>query len=136
MEQETEVHLNLTAIDHLVLTVSSKEKAVEFYSRLGMEHREFSPGRSALFFGSQKINLHTVEEAASPKAAQPHCGAADFCLLSDTPMHEILDNLQQLDIPVILGPVDRSGAAGRLHSIYINDPDGNLIEIANQTDKV
>lgn len=130
------MNLNLTAIDHLVLTVSSKEQAVQFYTRLGMIHREFSPGRSALFFGSQKINLHTIDEAASPKAARPQCGTADFCLLSNMPMNELVTNLQQMNIPVILGPVGRSGAVNKLTSIYINDPDGNLIEIANQTDKV
>ncbi len=128
--------LGLTVIDHLVLTVSDKKKSVEFYTRLGMKHREFSPGRSALFFGSQKINIHTTEDTARPKAARPHCGSFDFCLLSDTPMQKIMSNLQQLNIPVILGPVDRSGAVSELNSIYINDPDGNLIEIANQTDKV
>ncbi|MBU0943734.1 MAG: VOC family protein [Proteobacteria bacterium] len=128
--------LRLTALDHLVLSVSDKEKTVQFYTCLSMQHREFSPGRSALFFGSQKINLHTTEEAASPKAAQPHCRTADFCLPSDPPMQDILNTLQHLSISVVLGPVVRSGAASKLHSIYINDPDGNLIEIAHQIDKV
>lgn len=128
--------LGLTAIDHLVLTVNDKKKSVAFYTMLGMKHCEFSPGRSALFFGSQKINIHTIEEETSPKAARPYCGTTDLCLLSDSPMPEILDYLQQLNIPVILGPIGRSGAVSKLNSIYINDPDGNLIEIANQTDKV
>lgn len=126
----------LSSLDHLVLTVGSIERTTAFYRDvLGMEVEVFHPAdgttRTALKFGTQKINLHQAGAEFEPKAKSPGPGTADLCFLSDTPVLDWVAHLAALDLPVEEGPIARTGATGPITSIYIRDPDGNLIEIAN-----
>ena len=119
-------------IDHLVLTVASIERTCGFYGEaLGMQVVDFAGGRRALSFGRQKINLHQAGAEFEPKARTPMPGAADFCLVTDTPLDEMVAHLHALGIVIEEGPVMRTGATGPIRSIYFRDPDGNLIEVAN-----
>lgn len=123
----------IDAIDHLVLTCADVDETVAFYSLvLGMERVDFSGGRVALAFGNQKINLHQEGAEFVPHAAVPRAGAGDFCLLTRTPVIEVMAHLQELGIPMEEGPVPKSGAVNKLVSIYLRDPDGNLVEISNE----
>ena len=125
--------MQITNLDHLVLTVSDIEASCDFYTRvLGMQLIEFAGGRKALKFGMQKINLHEFRKEFEPKAAHPTPGSADLCFLTTTPLAEIVSHLQQSGIEVIEGPVERTGASGPILSVYLRDPDNNLLEIANQ----
>ena len=118
-------------LDHLVLTVADVEASVLFYRRvLGLKEVRFADGRVALAFGSQKINLHSIGSAIEPRALRPMPGSADFCLVSSHSMEKILDHLHGCAVPVACGPVARMGAIGPMMSVYLRDPDGNLIEIA------
>jgi catechol 2,3-dioxygenase-like lactoylglutathione lyase family enzyme len=120
-------------LDHLVLTVGDLDATVRFYvEALGMELRTFDDGRKALHFGAQKINLHVSGREFEPKAVAPTPGSADLCFLTDSPLEEVARRLQVEGHPVIEGPVARAGAQGPIVSIYLRDPDGNLIEIANR----
>lgn len=122
----------ISSLDHLVLTVADLDATVHFYTRvLGMEEVAFGQGRRALKFGSQKINLHPSSQPLSPHAAHPSTGSADLCLLSAMPLPEVISCLEAHGIPILEGPVQRTGANGPIRSIYIRDPDLNLIEIAN-----
>ncbi|MBA4392651.1 MAG: VOC family virulence protein [Desulfobacca sp.] len=124
---------NIHHLDHLVLTVNDINETITFYVHvLGMKKVEFGPGRIALIFGEQKINLHEVGKEIGPKADQPMPGSADLCFISKQNMNDWLDHLRKYNIKIIDGPVRRMGALGVLNSIYIRDPDGNLIEISNQ----
>lgn len=121
----------LTHIDHLVLTVKDIETTVTFYeTRLGMTAAPFQVGaetRMALNFGTQKINLHQQGQEFEPKAAVPMPGSADLCFITKAPLEDWQDALGDL---IIDGPVARTGASGPMTSIYLRDPDQNLIEIA------
>ncbi|TVZ40907.1 catechol 2,3-dioxygenase-like lactoylglutathione lyase family enzyme [Alteromonadaceae bacterium 2753L.S.0a.02] len=122
--------MKILSIDHLVITVSNIEAASDFYTRvLGMQLELFSSGRVALHFGNQKINLHQAHEPVSPKAKTPFPGSVDVCFVSSTSPDKILRHLQELGVVVELGPVTRTGARGKMESIYIRDPDQNLIEL-------
>ena len=124
--------MNINQLDHLVLTVNDIEQTCRFYQNiLGMEVIEFLGGRKALCFGNQKFNLHQVGKEFEPKAEKPTSGAIDLCLVSDTPINEIIAELAKHSIPIIEGPIERTGATGTLISVYIRDPDKNLIEISN-----
>ncbi len=92
----------------------------------------FGEGRHALAFGRQKINLHQAGREFEPKAAQPLPGSADLCLLTDTDIKQVIAHLKSQDIAIIAGPVKRTGATGALLSVYIRDPDANLLEISNR----
>jgi catechol 2,3-dioxygenase-like lactoylglutathione lyase family enzyme/ketosteroid isomerase-like protein len=106
-----------------------------FYRRaLGMEVITFGQGRTALRFGAQKINLHPVGGGAGLAAGRPTPGSADICLLAREPVGTWLEHLRALGVKVEEGPVTRTGALGPIESIYLRDPDGNLVEIANQRD--
>jgi catechol 2,3-dioxygenase-like lactoylglutathione lyase family enzyme len=119
--------------DHLVLTVRDLDATVRFYrDGLGMRLEIFGEGRNALHFGSQKINLHVAGREFEPKAMRPTPGSADLCLLTERPLAEIGDRLAALGHPVLEGPVGRTGAQGPIVSIYVRDPEGNLIEIARR----
>jgi len=121
----------ITSLDHVVLTVRDPEATVRFYrDGLGMELRTFDQGRMALHFGAQKINLHIAGREFSPRAEVPTPGSADLCVLTDWTLDEVAQHLEGLGHPVILGPLARTGATGPITSIYVRDPDGNLIEIA------
>ena len=124
----------LTQIDHIVLTVADVEATCQFYSRtLGCEVITFGSGRKALRIGqsAQKINLHPAEHPFQPAAQFPQPGTADLCFITSTPMDAVIEQLAQLNVPIIEGPVRRTGTFGPILSVYIRDPDGNLIEIAN-----
>lgn len=119
-------------IDHIVLTVRDIGVTCDFYSAvLGMEITTFGAGRKALVFGSQKINLHEAGKEFEPKAEKPTPGAIDLCLISKTPLDEVIKHLDSLGVPILEGPVARTGATGGIISVYIRDPDLNLIEISN-----
>ncbi|WP_025146482.1 VOC family protein [Pedobacter jeongneungensis] len=124
--------MKITAIDHIVLTVADIEKTVSFYTQiLGFEKITFGDNRVALRFGNQKINLHRAGNEIDPKALLPTPGSADICLLASQDLQEIKQELESMDIDILEGIVERTGALGGILSIYIRDPDGNLIEISN-----
>ncbi len=127
--------MKVEQLDHLVLPVSDIESIAHFYStHLGMERRTFGEGRVALHFGDQKINLHPAGWDYEPKAKVSVAGTADLCFLVSEPVESLQADLIEGEIEVIEGPVERTGASGRLLSIYIRDPDGNLIELSNPVD--
>jgi catechol 2,3-dioxygenase-like lactoylglutathione lyase family enzyme len=124
--------MEIQNIDHIVLTVADIDKTIEFYSNiLGFEVVTFGDNRKALTFGNQKINLHQKGKEFEPKAYQPTCGSADLCFLSKTDIHEVLEELKQKNIEILEGIVDRTGALGKIKSVYFRDPDLNLIEVSN-----
>lgn len=124
--------LAIDRIDHIVLTVTDIEQTVWFYCDvLGMEEVEFGENRIALKFGNQKINLHLVSSDLTPVADQPTPGSQDICLISSSSIDEVSAILEKHGIPVEQGPVSRTGALGKIISVYCRDPDGNLIEISN-----
>ncbi|MFO7772041.1 MAG: VOC family protein [Roseovarius gahaiensis] len=127
------------ALDHIVLTVGSIDATVIFYRDvMGMTAQQFTPAdgstRWALTFGSQKINLHQAGAEFEPKAEQPAPGSADLCFLSDIPLSDWIAHLRDHSIAVEEGPVARTGATGPIVSIYLRDPDGNLLEISNKSE--
>ncbi len=123
--------LQLDHLDHLVLTVGDIEVSCKFYSTiLGMKLITFGDNRKALIFGQQKINLHQYQHEFEPKAKTPTPGSADICLITKQPLADWIDHFKRHDITLIEGPVPRTGAIGSLQSIYLYDPDGNLIEIS------
>jgi catechol 2,3-dioxygenase-like lactoylglutathione lyase family enzyme len=119
-------------LDHLVLTVKDTEASVSFYTRvLGMTEATFGGGRKALIFGSSKINLHQVGHEFEPKAALPTPGSADLCLIVDDDLDSVQAQLAAAGVPVEVGPVEQTGAVGEMVSVYIRDPDHNLVELSN-----
>ena len=129
----------LSGLDHLVLTVADIEASIAFYEgALGMRAEAFCSAdgshRWALRFGRQKINLHPAGAEFEPKAARALPGTADLCFLSDVPLEDWMVHLAACGVRVEEGPVPRSGAMGPIRSIYLRDPDGNLIEISNRVD--
>ena len=124
--------MKISHLDHLVLTVSNIETTCHFYQTvLGFEVIIFKGNRKALKFGNQKINLHQQGSEFEPKALQPTPGSADLCFISDTPISEVVAHLNQLNIQIEEGPIERTGAMHPILSVYIRDPDQNLIEISN-----
>lgn len=128
--------VSLKALDHLVLTVLDIRESQDFYCRvLGMGLELFYPAdgteRVALKFGEQKINLHQRGAEFEPKAKATKPGSADLCFLSENSLAQWARHLQDNGVPIEQGPVPRTGATGPIQSIYVRDPDGNLIEIAN-----
>jgi catechol 2,3-dioxygenase-like lactoylglutathione lyase family enzyme len=123
----------IVKLDHIVLTVASIEATCGFYERaLGFTACE-QGGHVALHFGAPKINLHEAGHEFEPKARQALPGTGDFCLIADRPIEAVQSHLEALGIAIEVGPVARDGAVRALRSIYIRDPDGNLVEIANET---
>lgn len=120
-------------IDYFVLTVHNINATCEFYSRLlGMQLVTFGNNRKTLQFGQQKINLHQVGQF-EPKALKPTPGSADFCLITDIPLKQVIEHIRYSGFDIVDEPVKRTGATGYIESIYLRDPDGNLIEISNYT---
>ncbi|MGE5336615.1 MAG: VOC family protein [Gemmatimonadota bacterium] len=118
-------------LDHLVLTTCDRAACIDFYTRvLGMQLETFGADRTALRFGSQKINLHERGREFEPKAHLPVPGALDLCFIADRPLDRVIAHLQACGWPIIEGPVERTGATRRLRSIYVRDPDLNLVEIS------
>ncbi|MBX4866014.1 VOC family protein [Rhizobium bangladeshense] len=124
--------IRIDHLDHLVLTVADIAATCDFYARvLGMSVETFAEGRKALKFGRQKINLHQAGHEFEPKAKHPVPGSGDLCFITETPLADVISHLQASGVAVEEGPVERTGATGRLRSVYFRDPDGNLIEISH-----
>lgn len=124
--------MQIDRLDHLVLTVADIARACEFYTRvLGMEVVRFGEGRTALRFGRQKINLHPADKIPGLVADKPTPGSADLCFITTTPLAEVTAHLDACGVPVVAGPGPQAGAIGTIQSVYIRDPDQNLIEISN-----
>ncbi|AGA27626.1 VOC family protein [Singulisphaera acidiphila] len=124
--------MKLERLDHLVLTVRDLSATCSFYVQvLGMEEISFSGGRKAVRFGNQKINLHLQGQELEPKALHPVPGSADLCFLTATPLEEVIAHFEACGVPILAGPVERTGAMGPIVSVYLRDPDGNLIEVSN-----
>src|SRR5690625_3132100 len=121
----------LSGLDHLVITVTDISRAVDFYSRvLGLEVRYRDRERVDLMLGDMALRLHWTATDIEPRAATPTPGSLDLCLRSQLPLDEVHRHLQALSVDVELGPVKRQGATGELESLYLRDPDGNLLEIS------
>ena len=124
--------MQIERLDHLVLTVADVDATIAFYTQaLGMAAVTFAGGRRALQFGSQKINLHPAAQPIIPHARQPTSGSADLCFIATTPLSEVIDHLARQGVAIELGPVPRTGAMGLSTSVYVRDPDGNLIEVSH-----
>jgi catechol 2,3-dioxygenase-like lactoylglutathione lyase family enzyme len=123
-------------LDHLVLTTAKEAECVDFYTRvLGMKLESFIGGtppveRKAFKFGNQKINLHIKGKEFEPKADIPTPGALDLCFIADCSLEKVIEKLSAEAWPIIEGPVIRTGATQKIHSVYVRDPDQNLIEIS------
>jgi catechol 2,3-dioxygenase-like lactoylglutathione lyase family enzyme len=127
--------VKIDALDHLVLTVADIDASCAFYERvLGMRTVSFGAGRKALAFGTQKINLHRHGHEFEPKAERPTPGSADLCFVTATPLAEAMAHLRACGVELLEGPVPRTGARGPIVSVYVRDPDRNLIEICNYAD--
>jgi catechol 2,3-dioxygenase-like lactoylglutathione lyase family enzyme len=125
--------MQIDRLDHLVLTVQDIQITCEFYRRvLGMQVITFGDNRKALQFGQQKLNLHQVGKLLEPKSLHPTPGAADLCFITSTPLTEVLEHLRSCQVEIEAGIVPRTGATGAIASLYIRDPDGNLLEISNE----
>lgn len=124
--------MKIDRLDHLVLTVSNMRETCDFYQKvLGMRVIQFGQGRTALQFGMQKINLHEHGKEFDPKALRPTPGSADLCFVTSFPITDFIKHVAANGAEIIEGPVQRSGAQGAILSVYLRDPDENLIEISN-----
>jgi len=131
------MHLQIDRLDHLVLTVRDIQATCDFYAHiLGLEVVTFGEGRKALRFGRQKINLHEAGREFEPKAALPTPGSADLCFITRDSPANVVHYLLACRIPILEGPVRRTGARGPIESVYLRDPDGNLIEIAHYPEEI
>jgi catechol 2,3-dioxygenase-like lactoylglutathione lyase family enzyme len=121
----------IARIDHLVITVRSVEETCSFYERvLGFERKNVAGKPAALHFGSCKISVHQTDRTFEPKASTPTVGSADFCLITEWALDDVMRRLEAENVAIELGPVDRDGARGPIRSIYFRDPDGNLVEVS------
>jgi len=135
--------LTIKRIDHLVLTCRDIDATIRFYTEvLGMTEATFGNGRKALAFGRQKLNLHPVGQAADPVlkhvaaiAARPTPGSVDICLIVNERLDAVVAHLSACGVPIEEGPVVRTGALGPINSVYIRDPDGNLVELSHYQDE-
>ena len=124
--------MKIDRLDHLVLTVKDLDATCDFYtSVMGMEVITFGSGRKALHFGAQKINLHEYGNEFEPKADHPTPGSADLCFITSVPLPEVIAHLHACGVAILDGPIERTGATGRILSVYFRDPDQNLIEVSN-----
>jgi catechol 2,3-dioxygenase-like lactoylglutathione lyase family enzyme len=124
--------MNVARLDHLVLTVADIERTCAFYTQvLGMEGVTFGAGRTAMRFGQQKINLHPADNIPGLVADKPTPGSADLCFVTEEPLAEIIAHLERCGVPIEAGPGPRAGAIGTIQSVYLRDPDRNLVEISN-----
>jgi catechol 2,3-dioxygenase-like lactoylglutathione lyase family enzyme len=126
------MRIAIDRIDHLVVTAWDVDRTIDFYQRvLGMEPVTFAGGRRALAFGRQKINLHQAGREFEPKALKPAPGTIDLCFVSTTPLAEVIEHVKSCGVAIVEGPVPKTGALGPMQSIYVRDPDGNLVEISH-----
>jgi catechol 2,3-dioxygenase-like lactoylglutathione lyase family enzyme len=123
--------VRVASLDHLVLTVRDVAATIRFYEQLGFRAESFLGERRALRFGAQRLHLHEAGAELEPRATAAAPGTADLCFLVETPIDDVLAELKRAGIPVVEGPAEKAGAAGKLHSVYIRDPDGNLVELSN-----
>jgi catechol 2,3-dioxygenase-like lactoylglutathione lyase family enzyme len=124
--------MKILRLDHIVLTVRDVNITSEFYNNvLGMEIVTFEDNRKALLFGEQKINLHKFGKELEPRAQYPTPGSADLCFITKKSVEELKMEIESKGIKIIEGPVKRIGAIGMINSIYLMDPDNNLIELSN-----
>ena len=124
--------MQISHLDHLVLTVRDIPRSLDFYRRvLGMQPVVFGQGRHALSFGQQKINLHQAGAEFEPKATHPLPGSADVCFIVNDRLDIVIEQLHAQGVKILEGPVMRTGARGPIRSIYLLDPDLNLIELSN-----
>lgn len=124
-------------LDHLVLTVKDIAATCAFYERvLAMDVVTFGEGRVGLGFGANKINLHQQGKEFEPKAHRPTPGSADLCLITKRTIAEVIQHLESCHVPVVHGPVTKIGALGPMLSVYLRDPDLNLIEVSHYEEKV
>ncbi len=123
--------MRITDIDHIVLTTNDLEACLRFYTDiLGMEKRE-AKGRFSLWFGRHKINIHTRPAEFLPAAANPVPGSLDLCFEMEDDIASVYAELKRKKAPLITGIVERNGAKGEMRSVYLRDPDGNLVELAS-----
>lgn len=128
--------MRIDRVDHLVLTVADLDRTVAFYAGvLGMTVTTFGSGRTALTFGASKINLHERGREFEPKALAPTPGSADVCLIVDEPLEVVVAELTAAGVTIEEGPVERTGARGPIVSVYVRDPDANLVELSNYVDR-
>ena len=121
----------IRSVDHIVLTTRDLDKCLAFYTQaLGMQLETFGEGRIALRFGEQKLNVHPPGYEAGIKARVPTPGSLDLCFLADCPLEQVIARLKQHGVAIELGPVVRTGARFALRSVYVRDPDDNLVEIS------
>ncbi len=126
----------ISHLDHLVLTTANESACIDFYTRvMGMSLEVFIGGtppveRKAFKFGQQKINLHIKGKEFEPKAELPTPGALDLCFIATQPLEAVITRMEENHWLIIEGPVKRTGATGQIRSIYVRDPDANLIEIS------
>jgi catechol 2,3-dioxygenase-like lactoylglutathione lyase family enzyme len=124
--------MQIDRIDHIVLTVFDLQRTCDFYSNvLGMKVVTFGEGRTALSFGRQKLNIHVFGKEFEPKALKPSPGSIDLCFVTETPLGEVEAHVRAQGVKIVQGPVPKTGATGAMSSIYVRDPDGNLVEISN-----
>jgi catechol 2,3-dioxygenase-like lactoylglutathione lyase family enzyme len=124
--------LRVVALDHLVLTVADIDATCAWYERLlGMRRMTFDRNRTALLFGRQKINLHVVGAELEPHAVRPAPGTADLCFIVDAPIPQMVELFEHEKVEIEQGPVKQTGAVRVMDSIYVRDPDGNLVEVAS-----
>jgi catechol 2,3-dioxygenase-like lactoylglutathione lyase family enzyme len=120
-------------LDHIVLTTARTDECIDFYTRvLGMSLERFGEGRMALKFGGQKINLHEKGREFEPRATLAAPGTLDVCFIAAVPLKDVIERLASCKIRIIEGPVMKTGARGPIRSVYVRDPDGNLVEISEQ----
>ena len=118
-------------IDHIVLTTRDREGCIRFYAEvLGMTLEKFAEGRLALKFGNQKINLHEWGKEFTPRAHVAAPGTLDLCFIASMPLEQVIENLKKNRVPLLEGPVAKTGALGPMRSVYVRDPDLNLVEIS------
>jgi catechol 2,3-dioxygenase-like lactoylglutathione lyase family enzyme len=122
--------MEFIGIDHFVLTVEDVETTCAFYEELGAEIVTFGDGRTAIRFGDQKINLHPVDNDIDLVAGEPTVGGGDFCLMTETPIEAVEERLRDRGVEILEGPTGQTGAVGPITSVYLRDPDDNLVEIA------
>jgi len=118
-------------IDHIVLTTRDRDGCIRFYTQvLGMKLESFGENRLALSFGSQKINLHEWGREFTPRAHVAAPGTLDLCFIASVPLESVIEKLNKERIRIIEGPVMKTGAQGPIRSVYVRDPDLNLVEIS------
>ncbi|MDQ0590494.1 VOC family protein [Variovorax paradoxus] len=118
-------------LDHLVLTTADEAACTRFYiDVMGMALETFGANRKAFRFGHQKINLHVKGHEFEPKAQLPTPGSLDLCFIASVPLDDVIARLKSNSVPILEGPVMRTGSTSRIRSVYVRDPDLNLIEIS------